>query len=154
MEARDDVFLGEGTGPIKPRFSQSGISTMEGLVAVALFGITAAGLGALTIATTLHSARSKIATAAAALVEKQVEFFRALDPATKPWQLQPGTYADPANPLTAAGVNGGQFVRTWTVTGSTPNLGLSRIEVTVTFQGPASYTATGVTYACTTATCS
>mgnify|MGYP005837447953 CR=1 FL=1 len=139
---------------MKRRFCQAGISTMENLVAVALFGIAAAGLGAMAIGTTAQTTRSKIATAAAALVEEQVERLRALDPATKPWQLQPGTYNDPANPLTASGVNGGKFLRSWSVAANTPTSGLARVVVTVTFQGPASYTATGVTYVCTTATCS
>ncbi len=131
-----------------------GISTMEVMVALALFAITAAGLAATTIAVTQQATRSKLATAATGLVEDLVEQLRALDPATKPWQLQGGTYNDPNNPITATGVSGGQFLRSWTVTPNTPALGLSRVEVRVDFSGPAGFRAFGVTYLCTTATCS
>lgn len=131
-----------------------GISTLEALVALSLFAITAAGLAATTITVTQQTTRSKIATAGNALVEDLIEQLRALDPATKPWQLQGGTYNDPQNPITAAGVSGGKFVRAWTVTPNTPGLGLSRVEVRVQFSGPAQFTALGVTHLCTTATCS
>ncbi|GBD24711.1 hypothetical protein HRbin30_00024 [bacterium HR30] len=131
-----------------------GISTMEVLVALSLFAITAAGLAATTMTVTRQTTRSKLATAANGLVEDLVEQLRALDPATKPWQLQGGTYNDPNNPITASGISGGKFVRSWTVTPNTPALGLSRVEVRVDFSGPARFTATGVTYLCTTATCS
>lgn len=89
--------------------SQKGISSIEVVVALGLFAITAAGLAATTMSVTRQSTRIKIATAASALVEELVEQLRALDPATKPWQLQPGTYNDPNNPLTAAGVSGGSL---------------------------------------------
>ncbi|MCX8071789.1 MAG: type II secretion system GspH family protein [Candidatus Binatia bacterium] len=134
--------------------SAAGISTLEVVVALALFAITAAGLAATTINVTNQTARSKIATAANALVEDLMEQLRALDPATKPWQLQAGTYNDPNNPITAGGVSGGKFMRSWTVTPDTPGLGLARVEVRVVFSGPANFTALGVTYLCTTATCS
>ncbi|GIW45055.1 MAG: hypothetical protein KatS3mg077_2337 [Candidatus Binatia bacterium] len=62
-----------------------GISTLEVLVALALFAITAAGLAATTIAVTQQTARSKVATAANTLVEELVEQLRGLDPAAKPW---------------------------------------------------------------------
>ncbi len=131
-----------------------GISTMEVLVALSLFAITAAGLAATTVTVTRQTTRSKLATAANGLVEDLVEQLRALDPATKPWQLQGGTYNDPNNPITASGISGGKFVRSWTVTPNTPALGLSRVEVRVDFSGPARFSARGVTYLCTTATCS
>jgi len=139
---------------MKSLASQKGISSIEVVVALGLFAITAAGLAATTMSMTQQSTRIKIATAATALVEELVEQLRALDPATKPWQLQPGVYNDPNNPLTAAGVTGGQFVRSWTVTANTPALGIARVEVQVQFTGPARFTALGVTYLCTTATCS
>jgi Tfp pilus assembly protein PilV len=154
METGDHEFRRQGESAVTRIANQQGLSTIETLVAMTLFAIAAAALAGAAISSTVQTARSKIATAAAGLVEDQIEQLRALDPAMKPWQLQPGTYNDPNNPLTAAGVASGKFYRSWSVTANTPSLGLARVRVTVRFDGPTAYQAEGVTYVCTTVTCS
>lgn len=154
MEIGHHELCGAGKGAVKRLSDHKGASTIETLVALGLFAIVGAGLATAGITSTLQTARSKIATAAAALVEDQVEQLRALDSATKPWQLQPGTYNDPNNPITAAGIANGKCYRSWSVTANTPSLGLARVQVTVRFDGPLAYRAEGVTYVCTTVTCS
>ncbi len=133
--------------------SNRGTGLVEVLVALALFSIAAAGLATTTIGSTRQNERSNAITAAAALVNDKIEHLRALDPTTEPTDLAPGEHADPANPMTASGVPGGVFSRSWTVLPDTPARGLALVVVRVSATGPVPYTVQGVTYVCTTATC-
>jgi len=130
-----------------------GIGLVEVLVAVALFSIVAAGLATVTIGSTRWNERSKAIAAAAALVQDKIEHLRALDPTKHPPELATGEHVDPANPMTATGAPGGIFSRSWTVQPDTPARGIALVAVNVSAAGPVPYTVRGVTYVCTTPTC-
>ena len=134
--------------------TERGVSLVEVLTALTLFAIVAAGLTVTTVSTTHSNTVSKTTAAASALVNDEIEQLRALDPATNPAALTAGTHSDPSNPLTGSGAANGSFTRTWTVTANTPGHGLSEVAVSVSWNGPTPGTITGVTYVCSTATCS
>ena len=92
--------------------------------------------------------------AASALVQDKIEQLQSLDPTTNPADLTAGTHQDPGNPLTASGVAGGQFVRSWRVTRNSPGLGLAQVIVGVTWSTAGGHSMNGVTYVCITSTCS
>ncbi|MBI3785533.1 MAG: type II secretion system protein [Deltaproteobacteria bacterium] len=130
-----------------------GISTIEAMVAVVLFGIVAAAVTASSVNSAYRNGQSKVFTAASALVQEKIEQLRALDATKNPADLTAGTHTDAKNPLDATGETGGNFTRTWTVTLNTPASGLEEIVVLVTWPG-ASGAIRGVTLLCSTNTCS
>lgn len=139
--------------------SESGFSLIEVLAAVVLLSIIAVGLSAATIGGIRSNTTSRQITAATSLVHDKMEEFRSLNlardftPGLDPADLVPGTHIDPGNPLSPLGFGGGQFIRSWVITGDVPNLHLSKVEVTVTWEGPGVTSFTGVTYVCRTNTC-
>jgi type II secretory pathway pseudopilin PulG len=133
--------------------SNCGAGLVEVLVALALFSIVAAGLATTTIGSTRRNERSKAIAAAAALVHDKIEHLRALDPEKDPPDLAAGDHADPGNPMTATGTPGGIFTRSWSVQRDTPARGLARVVVRASATGPVPYTVLGVTYLCTSPTC-
>lgn len=134
--------------------SNSGLSMIEVMFGISLFAVIAAGLASTTISTVKANATSKEIATAAALVHDKIEQFRALDPAAAPADLTAGQHNDPQNPLTPLGDAGGIFQRAWVVTPNTPTLMVSRVVVTVSWNGPAPYSLSGVTYVCQSRTCS
>ena len=74
---------------------------------------------------------SRTASAATTLVHDKVEELEA-KPAVDP-DMTAGTHNDPGNPLTAGGVDGGSFTRSWTVTNNSPVAGLKTVVVQVTW---------------------
>lgn len=134
--------------------SQSGITLVEVLAAVSIFAIIAAGAAVGTVATIRGAATSRGVTAAAALIQDEIEQLRALDPAANPAELKPGEHSDANNPLTELGARGGIFRRSWTVTVDSPRRGLSEVVVTVAWTDGAPRTLRSATYVCRSATCS
>jgi prepilin-type N-terminal cleavage/methylation domain-containing protein len=135
------------------RLGHGGLSMIEVLAGLSIFAVVSAGLAATTISTIHSNTTSRDLTAASTLIHDKIEQFRAMDPAANPADLTAGEHDDPANPITALGAAGGTFERYWVVTANTPKIGVSRVVVSVTFNGSAPYTMTGVTYVCRTSTC-
>jgi type II secretory pathway pseudopilin PulG len=138
---------------MKPLQSQRGISTIEALASLTIFAAVAAGLSTTTISSIRQNDRSKLLAQASALVQDKIEELRALDPASNPAVLQGGTHADPLNPLSADPSKQGKFQRTWTVQRDVPVKGLAQVAVSVSSSGKTAITVTGVTFLCTTRTC-
>jgi prepilin-type N-terminal cleavage/methylation domain-containing protein len=134
--------------------SQRGISLLEVLASVTLFGIAAAGLSAGTMANIRGNSSSRAAATASALILDRIEQFRALDQTTNPADLTSGTHQDPLNPIDGLGRAGGSFRRSWVVNPNTPRKGLSEVIVTVTWLDPIPRSLTGVTFVCGTDKCS
>ena len=131
-----------------------GFSTLEVLVGLALFAVVAAGLAVASVGATRANSTSNSISVASALIYDKIEQLRALDPSANPADIAPGEHADAANPMTPLGMPGGQFTRTWLITPNTPRAGLSEAVVTVTWSESAPRGARGVTYICSSASCS
>jgi len=142
--------------------NQTGLSLIEVLTAISLFSIVATGLSTSTISNMQLTTRSKLLTAANALVQNKIEQIRMINPDaySVPSDLTPGTH--PPETVTALDGSNGSFTRSWTVTtvpqyyngsvvGARP--GLVEVTVTVAWTSPLPGMATAVTYACTTPIC-
>jgi type II secretory pathway pseudopilin PulG len=109
---------------------ERGFGTIEVMVSIAISGIVLLGMTANTIAVSRAQSVSRNAAAATALAQQQLEALRNL-PLDAP-EVDPGSYVDAANPMTADGEPNGKFERTWVVSQpDTPAMGLKTITVTV-----------------------
>ena len=131
--------------------SEGGGSLIEALVALGLIAIAAGNLAATSVTSVKRNGTSRAISTASALIQDKLEHLRALDGASNPADLTPGQHTDAANPIVAAG---GRFTRAWNVTASSPRRGMATVVVSVTWMGREASTIRGVTYVCTTATCS
>ena len=134
--------------------NQQGISLLEVLASVTLFALIASALMASTVGSVKSNSVSRNIAAASTLIYDEIERFRALDVGVPQADLTPGYHADPLNPMNPLGQAGGMFTRTWTVTSNTPKIGVSQVVVTVAWNNPESRSVSGVTYVCSTPTCS
>ena len=141
-------------GPFTRLGEFRGFSTLEVLVGLALFAVVAAGLAVASVGATRANSTSNSISVASALIYDKIEQLRALDPSANPADIAPGEHVDAANPMTPLGTPGGQFTRTWVITPNTPRAGLSEAVVTVTWSESSPRGARGVTYICSSVSCS
>jgi type II secretory pathway pseudopilin PulG len=144
-------------GKVDGRVSPSGcrgLSSLEVLVGLALFAVVAAGLGVASVGATRTNSTSNNVSVASALIYDKIEQLRALDPSANPADIAAGTHTDASSPMTPLGAPGGRFTRTWVITPNTPRVGLSEAVVTVTWNESSPRSARGVTYICSSASCS
>ena len=116
--------------------------------------VIGAGLATATVGSIRANSTSRNLTAAVTLIYDKVDQFRAMNPATNPVDLAPGSHTDPASPLTPLGSTGGAFTRTWTVSANTPRPGLAEVVVRISWSDPTPRSIQSVAYVCTTETCS
>lgn len=127
---------------------------MEILAGVAIFSLVAAGSMLLSIGSMKATAGSRQVTAAATLIYDKIDQLRSLDPAANPADLAAGDHDDPSNPLKENGQTGGRFTRTWSVTEDSPEIGLSEVVVTVSWNDYGPRSVKGTTYVCRRSGCS
>ena len=114
----------------RDRRGARGLGTIEVLVSIAISGVVLLGMTANTIAVSRAQSVSRNAAAATALAQQQLEALRnlPLDAAG----VDPGSYVDAGNPMTADGGPNGKFERTWVVSDvDTPAMGMKTLTVTV-----------------------
>jgi Tfp pilus assembly protein PilV len=129
---------------------QRGLSVAELLIAMVLLSVATGGLASAAVTYLKTNAVSRDMAAATTLLQDRIERFRA----TQPNELRSLPRSGSDGTMDAMGsTEGVKFTRTWTVTHDTPALGLSRIEVAVSWQWPEPMSAKGVTYVCRTDTC-
>lgn len=126
----------------------SGLSLMEVLSSVALFGVVAMGVSRATISLIRGNTVSRMSTVASSLAYDQIEKFRSLDPETDPAVYGEGAHQDPDNPITAGGEPGGHYYRSWIVSRNKPNYGLAEIVVTLTWKDARQRSLSYATYVC------
>ncbi len=131
-----------------------GFSTLEVLVALTLFAVIAAGLTGTTIGSIRANRTSKQTAAAATLIYDKVEQVRSLASPGAAADLLPGAHADPNNPLTPLGVTPGMFTRSWVVVRNRPKVGMAEVVITIAWTDTTEHSIRGVTYVCTSGTCS
>jgi Tfp pilus assembly protein PilV len=117
-----------------------GSSLLEAVGSIAFIGIAVGGFAANSASLTRMGKTADSVTAATALAQQQLEALRGLPLGAA--ALSPGSYTDPANPLSADGSSGGVFQRSWTVSANdTPRTGLRTVTVRVSWTDSRSHTA-------------
>jgi prepilin-type N-terminal cleavage/methylation domain-containing protein len=132
---------------------QRGMSLIEVLTSVSIFGIVASGATVGTIASVKGNTSSRMQSAASALIQAKVEQLRSYDPAVNQLDFLSGTHTDLGNPLTGSGATGGKFNRYWTVTRNVPATGMAEVVVMVTYDDGRPRTLQSSTYICITKKC-
>jgi hypothetical protein len=103
---------------------------VEALAAASLLAVAMMALNMTSISLARGTKTADSYSAATALATEQLEIIRAM-PVGSAGQ-NPGSYASANNPLTADGLAGGRYTRTWTITANnTPAAGLRTVTVTV-----------------------
>ena len=115
---------------------RSGLSLLEVVIALGLlgFGVLAAGAGQLVAVR--FNGESRLRTEAFYLAQQQMEAFHGMSGTSLDAQIALGTYPDdPNNPLDPDPADGlpRSFARSWTITPNTPEAGLYRLRVQVTW---------------------
>jgi len=117
------------------RARQAGVSLLEALAATAFLGVALLAFAANSISLTRSAKTADSTSAAHALAQEQLERLRSMPLGAA--GLAPGAYTDAGNPLTADGLAGGIFSRTWTVSANnTPTWGLKTVTVAVAWTDP------------------
>jgi Tfp pilus assembly protein PilV len=105
--------------------AQHGGTYIEVLSAIAVFAVVVTGLSPALLNTRKLAELGKHQSIATTLAEDKVEQIRTL-----------GTVSSGSDgPLTADGLSGGIFTRTWTVSPNSPTADVSRVEVVVSWPG-------------------
>jgi prepilin-type N-terminal cleavage/methylation domain-containing protein len=133
--------------------SESGMSLVEVLSSVTIFGLVASGAAVGTISSIKGNTTSRSTMAASSLIHDQVEMFRSLDPDSDPAEFTEGFHWDSSAPVTARGESNGIYYRYWTVTRDSPEVGLAEIAVTVTWRDTELHTLSSTTYVCLSGDC-
>jgi len=132
---------------------QRGMSLIEVLTSVSIFGIVASGATVGTVSSIRGSTTSRLQSAASSLIQAKIEQFRSLDPATNQYEFLAGTHTDLGNPMSASGTPGGKYKRYWTVTRDVPSAGLAEVVVLVTWNDGRPRSLQAATYVCLTKKC-
>jgi Tfp pilus assembly protein PilV len=104
--------------------AEHGGTFIEVLAAIAVFAVVVIGLSPTLLSTRKVADLSKNQSVATTLAEDKIEQIRTLS-----------TVASGSDgPLNADGTSGGIFNRSWTVTANTPTIGVSRVEVVVSWR--------------------
>ena len=112
--------------------SERGISLIEVAVSGAVFAALVLALSPSMLNTRKAAALSENTSVATTLALDKIEDLRSKEPVHA--ELQQGTWSDPANPLRPDGEAGGIFNRSWTVTDNTPEFGVKRVEMQVSWR--------------------
>lgn len=151
--------------------NEKGVGLVEVLASVTIFAVVAAGLAAATLTSMRSNRTSRNYTAAAALAQDRIEFFRGLyipaPNAPTPTPSGP-TYAeqiakvvdgtdqcdpDCCSTSTSCAVSARpRFTRTWTITAG-PVSAMRLVTVTVTWSDPAPRRLTSSSFVCMSSTC-
>jgi type IV pilus modification protein PilV len=118
--------------------SQSGMSLVESMIAIAILGFGVLGAAATQITAVKLAQESRMRTEAYYLAEQQMEAFRAMDGDGINDALTDTDYPnDPNNPLDPDPTDGQlrQFNRSWTITANSPEAGIYTIVVEVQWTG-------------------
>jgi len=132
---------------------QRGMSLVEVLMSVSIFGIVASGATVGTIASVRGNTSSRMQAAASSLIQAKVEQLRSLDPAVNQLDFLSGFHNDLGNPLTGSGGSGGKFKRYWTVTRNVPATGMAEVVVMITYNDGRPRSLSSSTYICITKKC-
>jgi Tfp pilus assembly protein PilV len=117
------------TDPTRRR-AERGVSLLEALAATAFLGVALLGFAANSISLTRSAKTADSTSAAHALAQQELERLRSMPLGAA--ALAPGAYQDATNPLTADGLAGGTFERSWVVSANdVPTWGLKTVTVTV-----------------------
>jgi Tfp pilus assembly protein PilV len=121
--------------------AERGVSLLEALAATAFLGVALLGFAANSVSLTRSAKTADSTSAAHALAQEQLERLRSMPLGAA--GLVPGAYTDASNPLTADGLAGGTFERSWVVSANdTPTWGLKTVTVTVQWTDPTATHAT------------
>ncbi|MGH7818575.1 MAG: type IV pilus modification PilV family protein [Candidatus Binatia bacterium] len=120
------------TPAIAALLSERGSSLLEIVVASSIFAFLVLSLSPSILNTQKTAALSGNSSIASTLALDKLDQLRGLDPSDP--LLAAGTRNDPLNPLASSGSTGGIFARSWTVTDNTPEVGMKRLEVQVTWR--------------------
>ena len=103
---------------------------MEAVAAASLLAVAMMALNMTSISLARGAKTADSYSAATALATEQLEIVRAM-PVGSAGQ-NPGNYASANNPLTADGLPGGRYTRTWTISANnTPAAGIRTVTVSV-----------------------
>ena len=130
------------------------MSIIEVFFAISLFAVVASSLAATTVGSMKSNATSRDTSAAMTLLYDKADQLRSLDVTPEPPDLAAGPHHDPLNPLTELGTSGGAFNRVWRVTQNSPRLGVSEVEITVSWMEGTAKAMSLTTYVCRSDTCS
>ena len=128
------------------------MTLIELMAALGIFSVLAVGLMANTVAVIHSNVEAKNVAAAATLINDKIEELRGYRKTELGYHLSDGLHDDP-EPLDPLGRNGGEFTRTWMVERDTPETGLAKVEVRVTWNEPDTRSVSVVTYVCQTSSC-
>jgi len=121
------------------RVRARGFSLVEALAAATLLAAAMMALNMTSISLARGTKTADSYSAATALATEQLEIVRAMPLGAA--GHTPGSYASANNPLTAGGLAGGKFTRTWTVSAKdTPANGLKTVTVTVSWTDTTTHT--------------
>ena len=126
------------SGPTPGYRSQSGMSLVESMIAIAILGFGVLGAAATQITAVKLAQESRMRTEAYYLAEQQMEAFRGMDGDGINDALTDTDYPnDPNNPLDPDPTDGQlrQFNRSWTITPDSPEAGIYTIVVEVQWTG-------------------
>jgi type II secretory pathway pseudopilin PulG len=116
--------------PTARRRRQQGFSLIEALAAATLLAAAMMALNMTSISLARGTKTADSYSAATALATEQLEIIRAMPLGSAGHTT--GSYASPDNPLTADGLAGGRYTRTWVVSAKdTPSIGLKSVWVRV-----------------------
>jgi len=132
---------------------ERGMSLVEVLMSVSIFGIVASGATVGTIASVRGNTSSRMQAAASSLIQAKVEQLRSYDPAVNQLDFLSGTHTDLGNPLTGSGGTGGKFKRYWTVTRNVPSVGMAEVVVQVNYNDGRARILKSSTFICITKKC-
>ncbi|HWP66294.1 MAG TPA: hypothetical protein VNO26_10315 [Candidatus Limnocylindria bacterium] len=114
------------------RRAQRGFSLVEALASATLLATTMMALSITSISLARGTKTADSFAAATALATEQLEIIRAMPVGSA--AHAPGNYASPGNPLTADGLPGGKYTRTWRVSANdVPANGIRTVTVTVSW---------------------
>src|SRR5262245_43363394 len=114
------------------RAAQRGFSLVEAVAAAALLAAAMMALNMTSISLARGTKTADSYSAATALATEELEIIRAMPVGSA--GHNPGSYASTGNPLTADGLEGGKYTRTWTVSGNnTPANGIRTVTVSVSW---------------------
>ncbi len=102
---------------MKDRFSSTGFTLLEVLVAISILTIGLLAVASMQISAISGNNLGNELTEATFLAQDQMEALKSAD--INSASLAVGSYNDPNNPIDETGANGGHFLRSWIVANNT-----------------------------------
>ena len=110
---------------------ESGASLIEVIVSVLIFSFVVVGFARTTMSARRTGDQSRFEAEATTLAMDKLEYLRTRLPTDT--DLTSGTHVDSVNPLRPDGTSGGVYTRSWRITSDLPMLGMSRVEMRVSW---------------------